>query len=213
MPMCLIIHFVSLILPAWKERMSNSRFRAKMMSRTRKSLRRSRKPPDDVVKVNVNDTKILNFGTNLIDKVDHYGDKRVPIDGMFEINYSYSTTVPPDGSDPSALGRIAPIPAATGTVGKGTLGNSQQVERVGDPVVVINQEKERVAVTKTERFKVLRDRDSTNGGNWVINYQIVVSSPTSGQVVSASTLDKKSVTGTGKIPKPIPVINRLKKST
>ena len=166
-----------------------------------------------VVKVSVNDTKILNFGTNLMDKVDHYGDKRVPVDGMFEITYSYATTAPPDGSDPSALGRIAPIPAATGTVGKGTLGSSQQVERVGDPVIVVNQEKERVEVTKTERFKVKRDNDSTKGGVWVINYQIVVSSPTSGQVVTASTLDKKSVTGTGKIPKPIPVINRLKKGS
>jgi hypothetical protein len=82
-------------------------------------------------------------------------------------------------------------------------GSAQQVERVGDPVVVVNTVKERVEVTKTEKFRVSRDQSSTNGGTSVINYQIVVSSPTSGQVVSTSTLDKKSVTGTGKIPKPV----------
>lgn len=172
------------------------------------------KPPEgpiDKVTINANDTQILNFGVNLIDKVDHYGDKRVPVGGEFEIMYSYATTLPPDGSDPSSLGRIAPVTTKTGEASKGTLGSAQQVERVGDPVVVVNPVKERVEVTKTEKFRVLRDQNSTNGGTWVINYQIVVSSPTSGQVVRASTLDKKSVTGTGKIPKPVPVINRIKR--
>jgi hypothetical protein len=163
--------------------------------------------PLDKLTINANDTQIVNFGVNLIDKVDHYGDKRVPVGGEFEITYSYATTLPPDDSNPSSLGQIAPVTTAS----KGTLGSAQQVERVGDPVVVVNPVKERVEVTKTEKFRVLRDQNSTNGGTWVINYQIVVSSPTSGQVVRASTLDKKSVTGTGKIPKPVPVINRIKR--
>jgi RHS repeat-associated protein len=171
--------------------------------------------PAEVVKINVNDTKILGFGVNMIDKVDHYGEKRVPIGGTFEITYSYATSAPPDGSDPSKLGQIAPVTTQNGAPAKGTLGNADHVERVGDPLVIVNREKERVEVTKTEKFKVLQDKDSnpTDRGTWVINYQIVVSSPTSGQVVRASTLDRKSVTGTGKIPKPVPIVNVLKKGS
>jgi RHS repeat-associated protein len=170
-------------------------------------------PPEgqlDVVQVNANDTQLLGFDVNLIDKVDHYGDKRVPIDGEFEITYSFVTTNPPDGSDPSKLGQIESITAKNKTQPSGTFGNAQQVERVGDPVVTINPQKERVVVHKTEKFRILRDSHSRNGGVWQINYQIVVSSPTSGQVVRASTLDKESVAANHKIPKPIPVVNRIK---
>ncbi len=167
--------------------------------------------PVDKVVVNANDTILYSSAVNIMDKVDHYGDKRVPLNGEFEITYTFATTAPPEGSDPASYGQVQSITTQLGQK-SGTLSFSSQVARVGDPVVIVNQQKERVEVTKTERFRILSKNARLDSGVWVINYEIVISSPTSGQVVRASTIENSPVTQKDKKrPKPIPVINVLKK--
>lgn len=86
----------------------------------------------------------------------------MPVGGEFEITYSYATTLAPDSSDPSSLGQIAPVTTKTGEASKGTLGSAQQVESWRSSCSC-QSVKERVEVTKTEKFRVLRDQNLRNG--------------------------------------------------
>ncbi|HKV37219.1 MAG TPA: RHS repeat-associated core domain-containing protein [Pyrinomonadaceae bacterium] len=137
---------------------------------------------------------------NLVDKVDHYGDKRVPLGGQFEIIYIYVTSVPLDDSvDLGDAGKIEPVTTANGTVA-GTFESANLLERVGTPIVKVDKKNESVRVTKTERFKVREDATRASGGTWVINYAVVVTNPNSGDVHKKSSINSRDI-------KPVPVIS------
>ena len=136
----------------------------------------------------------------LIDKVDHYGDKRVPLGGQFEITYIYITSEPNDGSDPADAGKIEPITTKTGEI-KGTFESANLLERVGTPTVeVYKKDKENIRVTKTERFKVREDATRPTGGTWVINYAVAVTNPNSGDIHRKNSVNSRDI-------KPVPVIS------
>lgn len=157
----------------------------------------------DTIVTNINSAKVERSYVNLIDKVDHYGDKRVPLGGVFEITYIFVTSAPTDGSDPGDAGRIEPITTKTGEI-TGTFESVNLVERVGTPHVTVEKKTEQIRVTKTERFRVREDATARSGGTWVINYAVVATNPNSGAVAKKSSINSSDI-------KPVPVKSVLKR--
>ncbi|MBK8813159.1 MAG: RHS repeat protein [Acidobacteria bacterium] len=165
-------------------------------------LQSGRKPEEnkkeEVIKIYTTNPRIVSVKTEYLDKTK-WND--VPVDGgRFQITYTFIVNAGPEGTKPEDAANIEPAPArdSKGNIDeskspRGTLSDTQNLERTEvKSEVTPNGKEEGFKVTKTETFRVNRDKERSRPEfNGTINYQVVLRDPATGYVRRVVTTDKK----------------------